>query len=117
MSGNPDLVSFGIEPDHLQWWHRYPGYEWSHSVMFKQLDEGTNYQCVSPKIIHRLLCHFLIDRIPDEGLPELVESVGGIYEFYQLPAPTPALLPQHRSVSGEISRSYERPPFQIEEEE
>lgn len=39
----------------------------------------------------RLLCHILIQRMPDEGLAEVSESVADLCQFYT----TPALPPNH----------------------
>ena len=64
----------------------------------------------------RLLCHGLVARIPDQGLPELCESMGNIYEFYwgRL-ASQPTLLPEEK-FQARLGQAYERPGFEIAEE-
>lgn len=64
----------------------------------------------------RLLCHLLVDHIPDRGVPELCESLGGMYEFYAIAPEHPPLLPRQQRITGVRGRSYERPEFHIEEE-
>lgn len=33
--------------------------------------------------INRILCHIVINRIPDEGLPDLIDSLKDVYQFHQ----------------------------------
>lgn len=42
--------------------------------------------------LNRLVCHLLVQQLPDEGLAEAVESLAEMCEFYaRLPAPHSAL--------------------------
>jgi hypothetical protein len=66
----------------------------------------------------RLLCHYLLNQIPDEGLPELCESIGQIYEFHfsTATAYTPPKF-ETRSVRAKRGRAYERPEFSLADEQ
>lgn len=33
--------------------------------------------------INRILCHIVINRIPDKGLPDLIDSLKDVYQFHQ----------------------------------
>jgi hypothetical protein len=67
-----------------------------------------------PELIR--LCHFLLSRIPDEGLKEVVESLINIHDFCQKsaiqPAP-PLIMP---TLIAEITPPYTRSEFYAEEE-
>ena len=61
------------------------------------------------------LCHWLIYRIPEEGLTELVETLADIYSFYQTRnLPAPPSLPKATRVKAVVRDTIERPPFEIE---
>jgi len=64
----------------------------------------------------RFACHMLLDRIPAQGLPELVDSLRGIYDFYSEPAApsVPLLASPTEPVKVKIGRTYERPEFDLE---
>lgn len=62
-----------------------------------------------------LCCHWLIARIPEEGLVELVESLAGIYSFYQARSlPSRPLLPSTTLKKAVVRDTIERPPFELE---
>jgi hypothetical protein len=62
-----------------------------------------------------LFCHWLIDRIPEEGLAELAESLANIYSFYQTRSlPTRSSLPSATRVKAFVREPMERPPFAFE---
>ena len=68
-------------------------------------------------ILARLVCHRLIDLLPDAALSELCESLGRMYTFYVLGPPTrPKIRYQPPRVQGRLHEAYERPPFEIAEE-
>lgn len=68
-------------------------------------------------ILKRLLCHALLQRLPDEGLDEAAESLFHMNEFYRLPryAPPPAL--PRKSLTVQMGAGYVRPVFPVTEEE
>ena len=62
-----------------------------------------------------LCCHWLIDRIPEEGLVELAESLASIYSFYQTRSlPSRPSLPRMTRVKAVVRDTIERPPFELE---
>lgn len=64
----------------------------------------------------RLLCHALLQRLPDEALPEAVESLTGMYEFYARPRLPLPELPARPSVSARITGSYVAPVYPVTED-
>ncbi len=78
---------------------------------------GTSGETDLPEPIKaRLLCHFLLTRIPDEGLPEALESLAGMWMFYQTPTPHPPALPSARSVPARLTGSYAEPVYPVTED-
>jgi hypothetical protein len=78
---------------------------------------GTSGAAELPEpILQRLLCHALLQLLPDEGLAEAVESLSDMYEFYRLPryVPPPSL-PQ-KSIPVRITGSYVEPVYPVTEE-
>lgn len=66
--------------------------------------------------LERMLAHFLVDQMPDEGLHELVESLANMFDFYarrSTPAPLPS--PPRRTRARVVGR-YERPVFEVTED-
>ena len=62
-----------------------------------------------------LFCHYLVERIPEEGLIELAESLASIYSFYQNRSlPTQSLLPRATRVNAVVRETMEPPPFELE---
>jgi hypothetical protein len=50
-------------------------------------------------VIVRALCHVLIDRIPDKGIPDMYNCLKDSWDFYQLPPP-----PQKAIAEGPVIR-------------
>lgn len=57
--------------------------------------------------------HWLLDRIPDEGLTEVQETLKDIHEFYRSRPETSWYPPVERSVLVNHIRSYDRPEFPL----
>lgn len=67
-------------------------------------------------MVQRLLCHALIQRLPDEGLAEAMQSLTDTNEFYRLPRfVLPPLLPQ-KSIPVRITGSYVEPVYPVTED-
>lgn len=65
----------------------------------------------------RLLCHVLVDRIPDQGLAELCDSVSDILRFHQGQwISNLQLLPSTKTIRARLGQSYERPKIEIAED-
>lgn len=69
-----------------------------------------------PALAIRILCHALVDRLPEEAFRELLEALVSLYEYHQAPQYLPALPPPPVSVEARLSRTYVRPTVEIEEE-
>jgi hypothetical protein len=68
--------------------------------------------------VKRLLCHVLIQHLPEEGLSEAFESLSDMYTFYLMPAPPMKTLAEPAKTGrGRISEAVVRPVFPISEEE
>lgn len=64
----------------------------------------------------RVVCHYLLDRMPDESIPELCESFGRIYDFYSTRPTNVPSLPLRQSIRARRGQVQERPEFVIDEE-
>jgi len=64
----------------------------------------------------RVACHFIVDKIPDEGLRELAETLGDLYEFYAARSEQPPQLRHDRVVNTRVVECRERPAFYVTEE-
>ncbi len=67
---------------------------------------------LSPAATYRLLCHVLIQHLPEVAFAEAIESLKGMYEFY---GDSPALLasPPPLSVKATVTGSYIAPVYPI----
>jgi hypothetical protein len=65
---------------------------------------------------YRLLCHALVQQLPDAAYTEAVEALTGMYEFYQrvpfLPEPRPLAEPVRARFTG----NYTAPVYPVTEE-
>ena len=65
----------------------------------------------------RLLGHLILDVLPDEALPEVLELLGNAWLFYQ-PAPPQIEAPAERRLfKGKVTKRYERPAYSLSDEE
>lgn len=68
-------------------------------------------------LIARGICHLVVDRLPDRALPELLEALKVMFEFYGAPGQQAVALPPPRRVlSAKIAGRQERPPLSFIEE-
>ncbi|MGH7173119.1 MAG: hypothetical protein ACRELF_00085 [Gemmataceae bacterium] len=79
---------------------------------------GTSGKVDLPEpILNRLLCHGLLQRLPDDALSEAMESLFGMYEFYRLPRYVPPPPLPRKSIPVRMGPGYVRPVFPVTEEE
>ena len=64
----------------------------------------------------RVVCHMLLDQMPEASLREVLESLATIYEFHRIPLPRPVLPSPPVRVPVKIGRTYESPAFHVVEE-
>jgi hypothetical protein len=78
---------------------------------------GTSGKVDLPEpILNRLLCHGLLQRLPDEALSEAMELLCGMYEFYRRPPSQPPALPAPMSIPVRMLPSVVRPVYPVTEE-
>lgn len=67
--------------------------------------------------IARILCHMLVERIPDQGIPELCDSVKNIYAFYhERSKPSVPQVTYQDAIRARLGQVRTRPDFYVEEE-
>lgn len=119
LTGSMKPWSLGPFPEefHASW--RYPTAEGKAFHSFTYLHEVTDkaQPSLPTALAIRIVCHMLVDHIPEAGLREILESLGTAYEFHRLqPTQAVAPLPQRVSVPIKRGKTYERPSFQAVEE-
>lgn len=67
-------------------------------------------------IWHRLLCHALVNGIPDAGLPEVFENLQDAWRFYRSKPFARPLLEKVHEGPARIAEVWEPPVFQATEE-
>ena len=68
-------------------------------------------------LLNRTVCFALLSRVPNEGLPEVIESLRDAIEFYRSSeTPTPRQLPAYTSRSAVKGKSLERAPLLLDDE-
>ena len=99
----------------MSWVGVHPAGWWTHDLTyyFDDTDATTFDQRTA---LQRLVCHALLDRVPDKGLEEVLESLRSVYDFYTLPA-LPAKRGVATSVSARRGEIRARPGFSIDLDE
>lgn len=81
MQWNPNLWPSTDLPDQTMsvgWSQVVPGGEFTHRVTTTA--QASEF---APSIVLRVLCHLLINCLPEEGLPEVYEGLTEFHEFYK----------------------------------
>jgi hypothetical protein len=65
----------------------------------------------------RLLGHLMLDRLPDDALPEVLEFLASAWAFYQPSPPQIEAAAERRLVKGKMTKRYERPAYSLSDEE
>lgn len=103
----------------LRWYQDVTGAQFAHAVSFEPRNsqtEPTNYE----PLWLRVLCHVLVNRVPDDGLHEALESLSNIYEFHSTiahRAASLASLPEATGTRAKLGESFQRPAFLISDDE
>jgi len=94
------------------WSQVVPGAEFAHLVT-------TNAQAseYAPSIVLRVLCHVLINCLPEDSLAELYESLTDLHGFYKnrtihLLSPAPV----QKSIPVNVTRVFTSQPFDVSED-
>ncbi|OFV96270.1 MAG: hypothetical protein A3F68_09625 [Acidobacteria bacterium RIFCSPLOWO2_12_FULL_54_10] len=67
-------------------------------------------------IYYRLVSNLLLDELPEQALPEVLQHLADAFVFYQ---PTKGELPtqQRPPLKGKVTQRYERPTYSLVDEE
>jgi hypothetical protein len=63
-------------------------------------------------LLVRLFCHWVINRLPNEALPELSQTLGQIFEFYRHRPVAHSSTRRHETWAT-LADSHERPVFHV----
>jgi|GEM_PF-3760682 len=105
-------VSKADEPLQLFWQQDLSGGNISHLFRFAETARESE-DIESLKL--RIACHYLLDLVSDKGLPELLESIREVLDFYE-GVQSEFSQPVVRTRKCGIGQKYERPVFNIEQE-
>lgn len=110
--------TYGIESSpFLVWYHETPDALFTHTVSLRPYLEKTADEPDMPEfVLARIICHRLLDFIPDRALPELCESMKNIFEFYVPPTSRQSSLQSKTRMRARLGKGYVRPEFHIAEE-
>ena len=95
----------------LGWGHAFPLGELTHSIFISANTTMAHYEDSDLLPLQmRIMSHYLVDHLPDESLPELLESVQEMIHFYVEGAAQENLLESKPvTLAATISRTYARP--------
>ena len=108
--------TYGSTSSHVWWEAPVPGAQATCGFVFS-FDETTYEPLVLQALFARLLCHILVNRIPDRGLMESCESLRDLYEAYSRPVRSALPAQTPRTVIAKRGSVYPRPNFHVEDEE
>ena len=75
---------------------------------------STGYQLgIERNVAIRVLCHLLVDQLPDGSLQELCETLADMRTFYTCQIEQPRLMAQHGLYDATVSGVRERPEFEF----
>lgn len=78
---------------------------------------GTSATAELPEaVLKRLLCHALLQHLPDEGLDEAVQSLFDMNEFYRLPRYVPPPPLPRKSIPVRIGEAIIAPVYPVTED-
>jgi len=93
------------------WQCQMPGASFDHGVVL-----GTHSGVLrrDEDILRRLVCHYILSTIPNEGLPEVFQSLLDYRSYYlEENFRRPALPPAQDVVKAKWARTYDRPAFGV----
>lgn len=87
----------------------------SHGFEFLS-DETERASADAYAVFLRVLCHFIVDRLPDRALSETCESLREFHEYYRELEPTPLRLPPAPPTAAKFGGRIQRSELVIDEE-
>ena len=98
------------------WQHDVSGGEIDHVMSIRTPETSLDTEDAEA-VKMRVVCHYLLDLVTDEGLPELFECLTENLEFYKSRQGNEiAQLPANSGVRVTFGQRYNRPAFQIAQE-
>lgn len=64
----------------------------------------------------RIFCHYLLDRIPDEGLEEVRSSLDEAIDYYKYESSSPIAKLPTAPYAIQIGQPHKRPTFEVSED-
>jgi hypothetical protein len=95
--------------------HDIHGGRIDHTVDF-HLQGTSGFMEIPETVRGRLACHILLTQLPDEGIPEAVESLGQMYHFYRVPAMRMPALPAPERIHARYGDTFVAPVYPVSEE-
>jgi hypothetical protein len=78
--------------------------------------DGKAFSLSEPEM-YRLLCHVLVQRLPDKAFEEAIESLSELHQFHTASVIPSQSLPASRGIPGQVGATYVRPVFPVTDEE
>ena len=100
-----------MTPSQVTWHDQTSSGRILHSIEYADSTDPT----IPAAALIRIVCHILVDRLPEVALAELLESLRCIYEFHQEQS-LPSLPPPSTRFAVRLREAHERPTFAITEE-
>lgn len=99
---------------HVRWDNNSLGVNLSHAV---RIDTGTSGQLPDPILLrNRVMCHLVVDFLPDRGIRELSETLGEMIRFYSMEERSEPSLIDSGRMRLKISGTHEREPATLDDE-
>jgi hypothetical protein len=115
MQWDPGPLSQEPNEIELQWCGETSTAEFQHTLVVRTTAGPPQYD---KSVFLRAVCHFLLTKLPDDGLIDVCRSIVDAYEYY-VQSPTvlrPYEVHKFQPVKAKAGRTYERPSFPIAEE-
>jgi hypothetical protein len=120
--GRCDPISFSVVDESEQsltdCWIRFPIADSGGAVAFFDvcMPVGGDDFSLSETDTYRLLCHAMVQGLPEAAFGEAIESLVGMYDFYRDSNAIPALPVPLNAARAKITGSYVSPVFPVLEE-
>lgn len=97
----------------LGWYHELAGGgQIAHRLVYQpQTEAATHYPA---NLLLRLLCHYLVDSVPEQAVPELAEATLGIFDHHSIPRTSLVFSHRRQHVPAVMGQIVKSPPFYAE---
>ena len=80
------------------------------------LEETSGFVEIPDALKSRFACHILLTQLPEEGIPEALESLGQMWQFYRMPAMRTPALPAPEPIQARYGDTVAAPVYPVSEE-